>query len=131
MSSYGFSVPLIPTKRRVRFVRSTGRTYTDARTQAEMEAVRAAYRGPRFAGAVMVTVTALGCLPKSAPKRLRKRDAVHKPDADNIAKAVLDALNGVAWDDDAQVTTLLVRKSPDRRRANPRTFVTIEGEVIE
>lgn len=31
-------------------------------------------------------------------------------DLDNIAKAVLDALNGIAFDDDAQVTRLLVFK---------------------
>lgn len=29
-----------------------------------------------------------------------------KPDADNVAKAVLDALNGVAWKDDGQVWDL-------------------------
>ena len=35
---------------------------------------------------------------------------VHKPDADNIAKAVLDALNGVAFRDDAAVACLAVKK---------------------
>lgn len=33
-----------------------------------------------------------------------------KPDIDNIAKAALDALNGLAWHDDSQVVSLLVRK---------------------
>lgn len=33
-----------------------------------------------------------------------------KPDIDNIAKVVLDALNGVAYKDDTQVVTLEVRK---------------------
>lgn len=33
-----------------------------------------------------------------------------KPDIDNIAKAVLDALNGVAYRDDTQVVELYVRK---------------------
>ena len=33
-----------------------------------------------------------------------------KPDCDNIAKAVLDALNGLAYKDDSQVTELTVRK---------------------
>ena len=33
-----------------------------------------------------------------------------KPDADNLAKAILDALNGVAYPDDAQIVTLTVRK---------------------
>lgn len=33
-----------------------------------------------------------------------------KPDIDNIAKSVLDALNGVAYKDDTQVVSLTVRK---------------------
>jgi len=33
-----------------------------------------------------------------------------KPDADNIAKIVLDALNGVAYTDDTQVVNLSVQK---------------------
>lgn len=33
-----------------------------------------------------------------------------KPDADNIAKVVLDALNGIAYPDDKQVVELVVRK---------------------
>lgn len=33
-----------------------------------------------------------------------------KPDVDNIVKIVLDALNGLAWHDDAQVTFLAVSK---------------------
>lgn len=34
-----------------------------------------------------------------------------KPDADNIAKSVLDALNGVLWVDDAQVVALTITKT--------------------
>lgn len=33
-----------------------------------------------------------------------------KPDADNVAKIVADALNGLAYDDDAQITDLTVMK---------------------
>ena len=33
-----------------------------------------------------------------------------KPDADNIAKAVCDALNGIAYKDDKQITCLTVDK---------------------
>jgi Holliday junction resolvase RusA-like endonuclease len=33
-----------------------------------------------------------------------------KPDCDNIAKAVLDALNGIAYYDDSQVVTVTVEK---------------------
>lgn len=34
-----------------------------------------------------------------------------RPDLDNTTKAVLDALNGVAWEDDSQVARLVVGKS--------------------
>lgn len=33
-----------------------------------------------------------------------------KPDADNVVKAVKDALNGIAWRDDCQVVQVSVRK---------------------
>lgn len=33
-----------------------------------------------------------------------------KPDADNVAKAISDGLNGVLWRDDVQVVDLVVRK---------------------
>lgn len=42
-------------------------------------------------------------------KKVSKPDIV-KPDTDNIAKAVLDALNGLAWADDCQIVSLTVRK---------------------
>jgi Holliday junction resolvase RusA-like endonuclease len=34
-----------------------------------------------------------------------------RPDLDNATKAVLDSLNGVAWEDDSQVQRLVVEKS--------------------
>lgn len=33
-----------------------------------------------------------------------------KPDADNVVKAIFDALNGVVWKDDVQVVDLTVKK---------------------
>ncbi len=45
-----------------------------------------------------------------------------KPDIDNVVKAVLDALNGVAYRDDTQVIELHVRKSYSEK---PRVEVCI------
>lgn len=46
-----------------------------------------------------------------------------KPDADNYAKAVLDALNGVVWLDDCQITDLYVKK---RYSEHPHTKVIVQ-----
>ena len=45
-----------------------------------------------------------------------------KPDCDNIAKIVLDALNGIAYHDDSQITKLNVLK---RYSETPRVWVRI------
>jgi Holliday junction resolvase RusA-like endonuclease len=45
-------------------------------------------------------------------------------DADNCVKSICDGLNGVLWDDDAQVVEMSVRKDLDRD--NPRAEVTVE-----
>ncbi len=54
-----------------------------------------------------------------------------KPDADNVAKAVKDALNGVAWRDDSQVCRLIVEKWIADGFCGPSTVIevdAIEGE---
>jgi len=54
--------------------------------------------------------------PKSTPKRRREwmieksLPVAKKPDLDNIAKLVGDALNGVVFEDDSQVAELWVRR---------------------
>ena len=54
--------------------------------------------------------------PKSLSKKkkeelLFKIDYTKKPDADNVAKAILDSLNGLVYKDDSQVSALLVLKN--------------------
>lgn len=58
---------------------------------------------------------------KSAP-----RVPVVKPDADKLARAICDALTGIAYHDDAQVTDLVCRK---RYAASPPSSMT--GVFIE
>lgn len=95
------------------------------------QAIRAAYvkaygRFKPHDGGVIVSIDVYRCLPKSAPKSVKSEPDVIKPDADNIAKAVLDALNGVAWIDDSQVVGLQVNKFPRRRDCVERMFITIQ-----
>ena len=73
------------------------------------------------------------CTERGVLSAFPKRDGdshpdVQKPDADNDAKLVLDALNGLAWEDDQQVNDLHVIKSDRRRGTEPRTLVNIEWE---
>lgn len=55
-------------------------------------------------------------IPKSASKKRSNQmitgtiRPTKKPDADNIAKCILDALNGLAFHDDAQVVEVEVKK---------------------
>lgn len=65
---------------------------------------------------VAVLIAAYYKIPKSTPKKkaeeMKKGLIVptKKPDVDNIAKVICDALNGVAWHDDSQVVRLAVEK---------------------
>lgn len=46
-----------------------------------------------------------------------------KPDIDNIGKAILDALNGIAYEDDNQIAELVVHKTYDKKA---RAVIDIE-----
>lgn len=82
---------------------------------------------------IKVNITAYFQVPKAFSKRKRQEAITHiiKPhnrlDVDNIAKVVLDALNGVAYSDDHYITDLTIRK---RYAEQPRLEVRI-GEVKE
>ena len=129
-----FSVPFVRGKGRVRFVRGTGRTYTPDKTAEAMELIRMAYAreaGGRMAEKgvpVRVSITTARGMPKSRPKSLVAEQDVFKPDVDNIAKLVLDALNGIAWEDDTQVTTLTVQKYPRDRVSDEQTHVVVSWD---
>lgn len=76
-----------------------------------------------------VRITAYYGIPKSASKKRAKLMEEHKirptkkPDTDNIAKIVCDALNDIAYHDDAQVVDIQVRKFYSN---DPRVVVTIQ-----
>ena len=108
-------------KERPRAAKLRDRTvvYTPKKTRDYEREIATAYltqcRG-MFSGAVAIEIHAYYEIPKSASRK-RVLDMVSdrerptkKPDGDNIAKAVCDALNGVAYKDDSQVVDLTVRK---------------------
>jgi len=136
-----FSVPFVAGKERPRFFkrgRRTG-TYTPKKTRVAMVKVATAYKGASIRAhghvahapkgtPVTVAIVTVRPLPKSRPKRILREPDTHKFDADNVAKLILDGLNGVAWDDDMQVCDLRVRKYDRVRGMAERTNVLVMWE---
>jgi Holliday junction resolvase RusA-like endonuclease len=125
-----FTVPFVRGKGRARFVRGSGMTYTPTETTNAMAEIQAAFLATKAPKAprgtpVSVTIQVERHLPSSRPKRVEREPDLVKPDADNVAKLVLDALNGVAWEDDTQVTALSVVKRDRTRRDGDATNVMI------
>jgi len=86
--------------------------------------------GPWFGSKPLrMTVETYRPLPKSAPKKVASEKDVHKPDASNILKAVEDALNGIAYEDDRQIVEARVVKH-DRERWECEKIVVTICEVI-
>lgn len=94
--------------------------YTPRKTKDYEELIRWSYRvkygAGTLTGEIGAAVTAYFPIPASWPKAKKERAAkgeirpAGKPDADNIAKLVLDSLNGLAYRDDAAIVRLTVEK---------------------
>ena len=134
--TYSFSVPFVHGQNRPRIAKAGRKVWLHKpASDREREAVIAdAYReagGTMAPDGQSVVVTIF--TRRDVRSDMRKRDGnaqvdVDKPDADNIAKLVLDALNGVAYHDDSQVSALLVVKDTRLRGASPETTITISWE---
>lgn len=114
-------------KPRPRFTKA-GVVYMPKAYEGYEESIAEAYRkagGRLREGPVNVEITYRRRLPASRPKKVVREPDLGKPDVDNVAKAVLDALNGVAYADDAQVVDLRIRKQR-RRREEPELFVVVD-----
>lgn len=74
-------------------------------------------------GPVRVTAWATFAIPPSWTKKRKAAAGYHtsKPDADNIAKAIGDGLNGIVWRDDSQIAVCTVVK----------TYGSLPGLTIE
>ena len=120
-----FFVKGIPTKRRPRFTKQ-GRAYTDAKTKAEEKEIASKYKGAKLRGCVSVRVDIYPKLPKNTPKKLNNIPAMKKPDVDNVLKVVMDALQGIAYEDDKQVTDAHVVRHQMQRSDWDYIVVTVK-----
>ena len=125
-------------KERARVVRlPNGRTtsYTPPRTKrftADIRAVLDAVMGdnPAIAGPVRLTMIFRMAIPEGWPQwkkeaaRCGQLAPTGRPDMDNLEKALLDALNGRAFVDDAYVVDRIARK---RYADAPGIFIEVEA----
>lgn len=93
-------------------------------TAAQAMAGRALLEGPlKCLLSIEVGVPASWSMKKSTAALLGQVRPTTKPDLDNSAKAILDAMNGVVFKDDVQVVMLVVSKCYS---AKPGVWVTVE-----
>lgn len=104
-------------KQRPRIVRRTNMPYPvaitpDQTVNAENRVqghVQGEWQRPPLDAPLQVRITIWILKPKSKPRKFCWPTS--KPDADNYAKLILDALNGVLWRDDSLVVRLFVEKA--------------------
>jgi Holliday junction resolvase RusA-like endonuclease len=133
-----FTIPGEPTgKGRPRVVSRGGfaRAYTPEKTAAYENLVKLEYerqcQGQRISAPAPITMTvhAFYGISKGDSKRRRAEKLrgdllpTKKPDCDNVLKVIADALNGLAYDDDAQIVFAVIRKLYGEE---PRVEVEIE-----
>lgn len=110
---------------------SFGKMYTPVTTVQYENLIKMTYgelkRDMIQEGSIHLSIEALMPIPISWSKKKQNssigRMCTNRPDVDNIAKIVMDALNGIAWKDDSQVAVLLIVK---RYSEQPRLKVRIE-----
>lgn len=129
-----FTIPGAPIGKARPVITKNG-AFTPKKTASYENLVKLAYPGGITENAVEVSIRAFYQVPKSKSKSQRERMLaggvwpMKKPDCDNIAKVILDALNGIAYLDDRQVVRLSVEK---RYSANPRVEVCLrEAKAYE
>jgi Holliday junction resolvase RusA-like endonuclease len=125
--------PPVPTGRaRAAVVAGRARIYQPSKTQAAQAALRAhvaAELGDDWQPLdvpLLLAVTAYLPMPSSMPKSRRETALPSKrPDVDNLARTLLDALSGLVWSDDARIVNLNIRKRY-ADGASPRWCIRVE-----
>ena len=107
--------------------------YTPAKTRAAEDYIKLLARNemrgsPPMIGIIRLSIAFHMPIPKSATKANKEvmRNSWHtvRPDVDNLAKLVLDSLNGILWVDDCQVSSMEISKIYS---ATPLTVVLISS----
>ena len=91
----------------------------------------AQHQGPPAEGPIIIQIVAVFPRPRAKiwkTKLMPREPHVVKPDGDNVAKAVLDALNELAFRDDSQVYYLAVQKFVAAGCEQPHTRIIITAK---
>lgn len=141
MITFTVDGPAVP-KQRPRLTHGR-QAYTPKKTRDYEERVRIAFRSsyhgdvPAFEGGIPVKaiIEVVQAIPKSFSKKKHEAallgnivPTAHNGDLDNFAKSILDALNGLVYEDDCQVATLVISK---RYGAQPCAIVKFYEESNE
>ena len=107
-------------KQRPRYSSKTHRMYTPTKTSTFEEKLKWAFKSKYnietelstkpFKAKIIAVFEPAKSLSKKKKEELLYSEYTKKPDADNIAKIILDSLNELAYKDDNQVAELLVLK---------------------
>lgn len=132
---YEFEVPgKITGKGRPRVNTTTAIAYTPTKTKEYEELVKQYFIiknrcAKPLEGRLAVTIKAYFGIPKNTSKKQKEEmlnniiSPVKKPDIDNIAKIILDALNRLAFNDDNQIIKLSIEKEYSEEE---KVYVKIE-----
>lgn len=133
-----FTVPAVPVaqpRQRVGVVAGRARTYmptkhpvnaykATCRVAAAQSGQTAVLEGPIALRAVFVLPRPSSmCWAKKPTPRVKHGK---KPDADNLAKSLLDALNGLLWRDDSQISSMTIEKWIASGSEQPHVEVEVE-----
>ena len=137
-----FKIPgKVQAKQRPRFNVKNGRAYTPQQTVNYENYVKVCYNDyasqfgwKTLKDALSAEIEVFMPVPKSDSKKTKEaklsgkiRPQV-KPDVDNLCKTILDALNGLAYDDDKQVVECVVKKFYGEE---PSVYVKLKSLEVE
>jgi len=131
------AVPVAQPRQRSAFVNGQVRNYTPTKHPVNAfkascrEAASAVYDGPPLRDPLRLTLTFVMPRPRQMmwkTKPMPRVSHAKRPDLDNLAKAVKDALSKLVWHDDSQIAQLDATKVIAAGDEQPH--VTVKVEVI-
>lgn len=127
---YQLLFPVSPVaKARPRFTKS-GRVYTPAATVNFENQLKWVFKKNKYSiepfnellsGPLWVRIV----IYLDRPRTSKNKHPHVKPDVDNFSKAILDAMNGLIWHDDAQICELQAVKMYDLATRTPRILLEV------